>query len=71
MDTMKIFVERLNDTLQERGFSQRELARQTSIPLGSVNRYCNGENEPTIGALAKICKALDESADYLIGLKDD
>ena len=35
-----------------------------------VNNYCTGKREPTLSVLVEICKTLNESADYLLGLDD-
>ena len=35
-----------------------------------VNNYCTGKREPTLDVLILICKALNESADYMLGLSD-
>ncbi|MDE6474594.1 MAG: helix-turn-helix domain-containing protein [Clostridia bacterium] len=35
-----------------------------------MSRYCNGSIMPPIDVLISICKELDVSADYLLGLTD-
>lgn len=35
-----------------------------------INNYCTGKRDPTLDVLLLICKALDVSADYLLGVED-
>ncbi len=65
-----IFVKRLNETLKLNKMSQNELARRIGMSQSVVNNYCTGKHQPPIDILILICKELNESADYLIGLID-
>ncbi len=67
---MNRFRERLNETLKYSGISQIELARKIGMSQSVVNNYCTGKREPTLDVLVEICKALEVSADELLGLKD-
>lgn len=66
---MKIFSERLCKTLKETKMSQTELAKRVGMSQSVINNYCTGKREPTLEVLVKICNVLDESADYLLGIK--
>ena len=68
---MTKFVERLKEVLNEKQISQRELSKMVNLSHSMVSKYCSGKNEPTVSVLVLICNALGESADFLIGLKDD
>ncbi|HBF86132.1 MAG TPA: XRE family transcriptional regulator [Clostridiales bacterium] len=67
---MNKFSDRLKQSLKDSGISQVELAKKTGLSQGIVNNYCTGRREPSLDALILICKALDESADYLLGIED-
>jgi len=67
---MNKFAERLVRTLQTSNMAQSELARRIGMSQGIVNNYCTGKREPSLNALMLICKALDETSDYLIGLTE-
>lgn len=67
---MNKFAERLNQSLKNNKMSQSELARKINMSQGVVNNYCNSKREPTLDVLITICKTLNESADYLLGLED-
>ena len=64
------FAERLREVLEVNKISQAELARKVGMAQSTVNKYCAGKKEPSLKVLFAICQALDESADYLLGLTD-
>lgn len=68
---MNKFKERLNYILKTSDISQAEFARMINMSKAVVNNYCAGKREPSLDVVCLICKALDESADYLLGLKDE
>ena len=65
---MELFAQRLRKSLQINKVSQSELARRINKSQSVVNNYCSGEREPSLEVLVLICKALSESADYLLGI---
>ena len=67
---MNKFSERLKTVLKESGVSQSEFAKKIGMSQSVVNNYCTGKREPTLDSLIVICKALGESADYLLGIED-
>lgn len=67
---MKEFSKRLRLILKEKKISQTELAKKILISRSGVNNYCTGAREATLDVLVLICKALNESADFLFGIED-
>ena len=65
---MNKFKERLNKVLQENQMSKAELARKIGMSKSIITNYCLGKREPSLDALILICNALQESADYLLGI---
>ena len=53
-----------------KGLSQQAVADSLGVTRGCYGNYEQGTREPPYAILAKICKLLDVSADYLIGLSD-
>ncbi len=49
--------------------SQSMLAKRIGMSQSVVNNYCTGKREPTFDVLILICRALSESADYLLGIE--
>ena len=67
---MNKFKDRLKEVLAENGISQNALAKRLFLSQSIVNNYCTGRREPSLNVLIAICKELDVSADYLLGLVD-
>ena len=67
---MNKFANRLNEALSENDISQNALAQKISMSQSVVNNYCTGKREPSLDVLISICKILNVSADYLLGLTD-
>lgn len=67
---MNVFPERLKEVLNANKISQSELAKRIAMSQDAVNAYCTGKRKPPIDVLVLICEALNESADYLLGLTD-
>lgn len=66
-----VFTTRLKQSINERGLTQRMLATKIGTTEQSVSRWASGNRTPNVDALYKMCKALDVSADYLLGLSDE
>lgn len=62
------FEKRMIIVLEKRNMSQRELAKLIGITEVTMSRYINGERIPNITILTMICKVLNISADWLLGL---
>ncbi|MNC55695.1 helix-turn-helix protein [compost metagenome] len=63
---MKIKI-RLKDILDQRGMSQRELARQMNLRPSTINHLCSDSVDRVyIRTLEAICEALDISIHELI-----
>ena len=67
---MNKFKDRFREVLKENGISQRALAKKILMSQAIVNNYCTGKREPSLDVLILLCKELDVSADYLLGLTD-
>lgn len=63
--------QRLTLAREIRGMSRSDLATATGISVVSIGYYERGELDPGTSALVKLCRALDVSADFLLGLTDD
>lgn len=65
------FGERLNMVLYERKLSQADLDKRTGIGRANISRYVCNKQMPTVDSLIAICKTLDVSADWLLGLRKE
>ena len=64
------FQERLNVELRSNKLSQKELAEKLHIDNSNITKWKKGENIPSLEVFYELCRILDVSADYLLGLKD-
>jgi transcriptional regulator with XRE-family HTH domain len=64
-------VRNLKEARLKKGLTQKELAELIGKSKVSITHYENGQRDPSISDLKKLCKALDTSSDYLIGLLDE
>ena len=64
------FGERLKIALVTSGMSQKELADKMGMTQGAISRYFNGEREPDIANLIKLCNILHTSSDFLLGIDE-
>ena len=62
------FAERLKFAMQERDLRPKELAAISHVSWNSILDYRRGEKHPGFDTLAALCKALDVSADWMLGL---
>ena len=67
---MHKFTERFRETLATRGMTQYALANKIHMSTQVVSGYYHGRKEPSLYVFNEICKALNEDANYLLGLTD-
>jgi len=64
------YVERLSAVRKAKGITQRQVCDALNITQQQYSKYERGVNELPIRYLIEICRFLDISADWLLGLKD-
>lgn len=67
----KEFGIKLTKLIEERGLSQKELAKTINSTEATLSRYINGEREPKSDVVANLATALQTTADYLLGVEDE
>ena len=70
MEKVTKFQERFTECLQYSHVKQVDLAKAANVSKQWVTDYKRGKSVPSIDTLYLICKFLDVSADYLLGLED-
>lgn len=68
---MKEMGDRILNSLQKKGMTQRELARRVGVTEAVMSRYISGDREPKPEMLANIATALGVTSDYLLGIEND
>lgn len=61
---------RLKELREERGLTQREIARELGINSVTYLHYEKEQREPPLALLADFAEFYGVSVDYLLGLKD-
>ncbi|MED4955175.1 helix-turn-helix transcriptional regulator [Paenibacillus macerans] len=62
---------RLKEILEERGMSQRELARRMNIRPSTVSHLCSDKVNAAFDTLEQICKTLNISLHELLVMEDN
>jgi len=68
---MNKFPERFRRILKDRNILHKDFGTQIGVHGNTVTNYCSGHRQPSYDILIKICHALNEKSDYLIGVTDD
>ena len=68
---MTEFNNRIKVILTQKRMRQRTLSRITGINESTISDYTTGKRQPTLENLVMLCRALDVSADWLLGVKDE
>ena len=64
------FTERFNEVLKYSQLSQVQLAQELKVNKATITNYKKGKIVPSLDTLFELCRLLDVSADYLLGLTD-
>ena len=65
------FTERFNELVAVSGKSQVEIANEIKVSKQCVSDYKSGKSLPSLQTLYLICRCLETTADYLLGLTDE
>ncbi|MCI5791452.1 MAG: helix-turn-helix domain-containing protein [Clostridiales bacterium] len=68
---MEKFTERLSEAIKASGKKQTEIAAEVGITKQCISDFKVGKSYPSIQTLALLCKVLDVSSDYLLGLEEE
>ena len=61
---------RLVEEIKNSGLTTGEIAKRVGISSEMVTQYCTTKKLPRLDAFAKLCKELNLSSDYILGLRD-
>ena len=59
---------RLRDAIKNSGIPQKELAKMIGVSAQTVSKYMKCNVFPALDTLAKLCKCLEVSSDYILGI---
>ena len=66
-----VFAQRLRAAMRLRDVDTEELADSVYICKNTMLKYRTGRIAPKVEMIVSICRVLDISADYLLGLTDE
>lgn len=67
---MDIIKKRLSEELKNCNLTTVEIAKKIGVSPEMVTQYSTTKKLPKLDTFAKICKELDLSANYILGLED-
>ena len=70
LEWLEIFSTNLRELLEERGFTQRDLAIASRLSDSTISDYIHGQKIPSLRAIINIAYALEISIDELIDFGD-
>ncbi|MBQ8657618.1 MAG: helix-turn-helix transcriptional regulator [Clostridia bacterium] len=67
----EIIKKRLIEELKATKLTTVEIAKRVGVSPEMITQYVTTKKLPKLDTFAKLCKELDLSADYILGLKND
>lgn len=65
-----MFGQRIKESRQAAGLTQTQLAKLLSTTQSTIGKYEREELQPNVDTIVKLCRLLDISSDYMLGLED-
>lgn len=62
---------RLRKAIKESGIPQKEIAALIGVSTQTASKYMKADIFPALDTLAKLCKVLDVSANYILGIDEN
>lgn len=63
--------DRLKEIRRDHNDTQETLASKLGVSTPTVSKWEQGESDPNVKTLLKICRMYNVSSDFLLGLSDD
>jgi transcriptional regulator with XRE-family HTH domain len=67
--SLEVIQKRLREEIKNSGISQKELAERIGVNPSTISKYMRINKFPALDTFANICKVLDVSSDYLLGIE--
>lgn len=65
------YLPKLREARKLKNLTQKEVCEKLEMKQSQYSRYESGEDEMKIGTLIEICRVLEVSADYILGLNEN
>ena len=69
-NNIEIFKTRLRDEIKQNRTTVKAIAESIGVSPEMVTQYYTTDKLPSLETFVKLCKALDVSADYILGLDE-
>ncbi len=69
MDLASIQI-RLRESIKNATLTQKEIAKAVNVSPQTISKYMKLDIFPALDTLAKLCKVLDVSSDYILGISN-
>ncbi len=69
MDDVDLLKERLREELKRCGLTTVEIAKRVGVSPEMITQYTTTKKLPRLDTFTRLCRALDLSADEILGLK--
>lgn len=63
--------QRLRQAVAHSGKQQKDIAKEIGVSAQTVSKYMKHDIFPALDTFAKLCKCVDVSADYVLGISED
>lgn len=70
MGNTEIFKNRLREEIKQNDISVKTIAEKVGVSPEMITQYYTTKKLPSLESFIKLCKALDVSADYMLGLTE-
>ncbi len=67
----ELIKQRLKEELNACPLTKAEIAARVGVSPEMITQYVTTKKLPELDTFARLCKELDLSADYILGLKDE
>lgn len=61
---------RLREAIKQSNLTQKEIAKQIGVSFQTVSKYMRENIFPALDTFANLCKVLDVSSDYILGIDE-
>ena len=69
MITQKQIQVNLAMAIKYSGMTHLQIAKLVGVSKSCIDHYIKGDRMPTLDIFANLCRILDESSDYILGLE--
>lgn len=67
----ELIKQRLKEELKACPLTRTEIANKVGVSPEMITQYITTKKLPRLDTFAKLCRALDLSAEYILGLRDE